>query len=256
MWHAVATPARMSYCGQNGMPPTSSPLDLLLAVLKSPALSAEFAPQTGLWSEIKRLAEIHRFSGMLAHSASSWLPPSERPWRDGVLMSHHHRHTQRLQALQILIEAFRCEGCRLYLTQGASSRGTLLRRPFSAPFQRSGSIDLRARCAVGCPRHAETGISAGKRLSVAFAAPRQSTSEFRRHRQFAPSGSSLSLAGRWDFHRLFRVYRSQPQLALAFGLRIEFPVTRGTRPSIRASTRLTTPFTGLRWLYDVMAIAR
>ena len=129
----------MSYCGQNGMPSPSTPLDLLLAVLKSPALAAEFAPQAGLWPEIKRLAEIHRFSGLLAHSASAWLPASERPWRDGVLMSHHRRHAQRLQALRMLIEAFRAEavGC-------ISLKGPLLAERFYAvPFLRpSNDLDL------------------------------------------------------------------------------------------------------------------
>lgn len=129
----------MSYCGQNGMPSSSSPLDLLLAVLKSPFLAAEFAPQAGLWREIKRLAEIHRFSGLLAHSASAWLPASERPWRDGVLMSHHRRHAQRLQALRQLIEAFRTEGVVC-----VSLKGPLLaERFYPVPFLRpSNDLDL------------------------------------------------------------------------------------------------------------------
>jgi hypothetical protein len=121
------------------MPPTFTPLDRLLAVLKSPALAAEFASRDGLWPEIKRLAEVHRFSGLLAHSASAWLPVSERPWRDSVLMSHHRRHAQRLQALRVLTEAFRDEGVACISLKGP----LLAERFYPVPFLRpSNDLDL------------------------------------------------------------------------------------------------------------------
>jgi hypothetical protein len=121
------------------MPSNPTPLDRLLAVLKSPALATEFAPQGDLWAEIKRLAEIHRFSGLLAHSTSAWLPASERPWRDGVLMSHHRRHAQRLQALRLLIEAFRAEGVVCISLKGP----LLAERFYPVPFLRpSNDLDL------------------------------------------------------------------------------------------------------------------
>jgi hypothetical protein len=121
------------------MPPTPSPLDRLLAVLKSPPLAAELAPQSALWSEIKRLAEIHRFSGLLAHSTSAWLPSSERPWRDSVLMSHHRRHAQRLQTLRLLTEAFRAERLACISLKGP----LLAERFYPVPFLRpSNDLDL------------------------------------------------------------------------------------------------------------------
>ena len=102
-------------------------------------MAAEFAPQAGLWSEIKRLAEIHRFSGLLAHSASAWLPASERPWRDGVLMSHHRRHAQRLQSLRLITEAFRAEGVNCISLKGP----LLAERFYAVPFLRpSNDLDL------------------------------------------------------------------------------------------------------------------
>ena len=92
------------------MPNCPAPLDRLLAVLKTPALAADLTQQIDLWSEIKRLAEIHRFSGWLAHATGMWLPASERQWRDRVLMTHHRRHQQFSRQLRILAEAFRAQG--------------------------------------------------------------------------------------------------------------------------------------------------
>src|SRR5580658_4358109 len=94
-------------------PPHNRPadaLDSLLAVLKSPALAPELAADARQWSGIKRLAEIHRFSGWLAHATSQWLPASERPWRDRVLMAHHRRHQQFLKQLRIFVDAFCAQG--------------------------------------------------------------------------------------------------------------------------------------------------
>lgn len=119
-----------------------TPLDRMLAVLKNPEVAGDLATEPGIWSGIKRLAEIHRFSGFLAHSTSAWLPPSERSWRDRILINHHRRHKQRLQALSRLIEAFRSEG-----VDCVSLKGPLLAERFYAtPFLRpSNDLDLLIR---------------------------------------------------------------------------------------------------------------
>lgn len=116
-----------------------SPLDGLLAVLKTPELAADLAAQPGLWTEIKRLAEIHRFSALLAHNSTAWLPPAERPWRDRILTMHHRRHAQRLEALRRLTEGFHNEGLVC-----VSLKGSLLAERFYAqPFLRpSNDLDL------------------------------------------------------------------------------------------------------------------
>jgi hypothetical protein len=121
------------------MPRSLTPLDELLAVLKTPSLAADFTSGTDCWSAIKRLAEIHRFAGLLAQRSSPWLPPSERKWRDQVLMSHHLRHLQRLHALRRLTEAFRSEGVTC-----VSLKGPLLaERFYPDPFLRpSSDLDL------------------------------------------------------------------------------------------------------------------
>jgi hypothetical protein len=126
------------------MPSTPTALDHLLATLKSPSLAAEFASRTDLWAEIKRLAEIHRFSGLLAYSTSVWLPASERPWRDLVLMQHHRRHRHFLDQQRVFIDAFRAKGIPC-----VSLKGPLLaERIYAAPFLKfSHDLDILVRLA-------------------------------------------------------------------------------------------------------------
>lgn len=92
------------------MPSSSRPgvdaFDSFLAVLKTPALAVDLAARTEVWNEIKRLAEVHRLSGVLAYSTSTWLPGAERPWRDQLLMKHHRRHALFLRQLRDILAAF------------------------------------------------------------------------------------------------------------------------------------------------------
>lgn len=107
-------------------------LDSLMTILRTPEVVADVCRDAESWTEIKRLAEIHRFTGQLAYSCSAFLPPSERQWRDQVLMTHHHRHTQRLAALRKLIEAFAGED-----VTAVSVKGPLLaERYYSQPYLR------------------------------------------------------------------------------------------------------------------------
>lgn len=124
------------------MPYSPTPLDRLLSVLKTPALAGDLALQSDLWTEIRRQAETHRFSGLLAHSTSAWLPASERPWRDQVLMACHQRHHQRLAALGRLTDGFRNEGVPC-----VSLKGPLLaERYYAQPFLRPcNDLDLLIR---------------------------------------------------------------------------------------------------------------
>lgn len=114
-------------------------LDGLLAVLKTPALAADLSLRADLWTEIKRLAEIHRFPGLLAHATSPWLPASERPWRDRTLMTQHRRHAHRLQALRRLVDAFRNEGLPCVSLKGPLLAERFYPHPFLRP---SNDLDL------------------------------------------------------------------------------------------------------------------
>jgi len=116
--------------------------DSFLAVLKTPALAADLASQPDFWTEIKRLAEVHRLSGVLAHSTSRWLPASERAWRDRILMMHHRKHQVFLRQLRAILDAFDTAGIAC-----VALKGPLLAERFHAvPFLKtSHDLDLLVR---------------------------------------------------------------------------------------------------------------
>lgn len=237
------------------MPSTPSPLDRLLAVLKSPALAAEFAPQAGLWAEIKRLAEIHRFSGLLAHSASAWLPPSERPWRDSVLMSHHRRHAQRLEMLRLLVEAFRAENVACI-----SLKGPLLsERFYPLPFLRpSNDVDLLIHeCDVSSTVRLMRKL--GFRLEDGY--PWNLQRRVNQHLTFSGADRSprVEIHYRWEaggilidpdgFADRSCVWRSPSGLEARV-------LSRADEAFYCCVHAANHAFHRLRWLYDVIAIAR
>ena len=120
----------------------SNALDCLLAVLRSPERAAEFVGQPPIWDEIKRLAEVHRFTGHLAWVTSASLPPSEKAWRDRVLMTHHRRHAERLAALRRLVEAFAEERITCVSLKGPLLAERFYEQPFLRP---ANDLDLLVR---------------------------------------------------------------------------------------------------------------
>jgi len=118
-------------------------LDSLLAILKTPELAVEVSRQPEFWAEIKRLAEIHRFSGVLADSTLPWLPASERPWCDRTLMRHYSQHKNFLNQLQALASAFDEAGIPCVALKGPA----LAERYFAKPFLKfHHDLDLLMRC--------------------------------------------------------------------------------------------------------------
>lgn len=244
----------MSYC-QNGMPSSPTPLDRLLAVLKSPALAAEFAPDIALWSEIKRLAEIHRFSGLLAYSTSAWLPAAERPWRDSVLMSHHRRHAQRLQALRLLTEAFRAEGLACISLKGP----LLAERFYPVPFLRpANDLDLLIH-----ERDVGSTVRLMQRLGFRLenGYPWRLQRRVNQHLNFAATESSprVEVHYRWraggilidsdEFADRCRNWRSPS----GFESSVLSPADEAFYSCVHAANHA---FHRLRWLYDVRTIAK
>jgi len=120
----------------------SNALDCLLAVLRSPERAAEFVHQPAVWEEIKRLAEVHRFTGHLAYTTAAWLPPSEKAWRDRILMTHHRRHANRLAALRRLVEAFAEDRIPCVSLQGPLLAERFYDQPFLRP---ANDLDLLVR---------------------------------------------------------------------------------------------------------------
>jgi hypothetical protein len=118
-------------------------LDSLLAILKTPELAAEASRQPAFWTEIKRLAEIHRFSGLLAESTSPWLPASQRHWCEQTLIRHYARHKDFVTQLQALTRAFADAGIPCVALKGP----VLAERYFAKPFLKSHhDLDLLMRC--------------------------------------------------------------------------------------------------------------
>ncbi|HEY4087307.1 MAG TPA: nucleotidyltransferase family protein [Bryobacteraceae bacterium] len=159
----------------------SNALDHLLAVLRSPERAAEFAGQPAVWEEIKRLAEVHRFTGHLAWVTSAWLPPSEKTWRDQTLMTHHRKHAQRLKALRRLVEAFAEERIAC-----VSLKGPLLaERSYEHPFLRPArDLDM-----LVC--ESDIGRAAGLMMKLGFDLPGSSPwplhREIDKHLDFSPT---------------------------------------------------------------------
>ena len=139
----------------------SNALDRLLAVLRSPERAAEFVGQPGIWEEIKRLAEVHRFTAHLAWVTSAWLPPSEKAWRDQILMTHHRRHMQRLAALRRLVEAFAEEGIACVSLKGPLLAERFYEQPFLRP---ANDLDL-----LVC--ESDIGRAAGLMMKLGFDLP-------------------------------------------------------------------------------------
>jgi hypothetical protein len=192
----------MSYCGQ-GMTSSSAPLsgstrapeianlsdsprgsafDSLLAVLNTPALAADLSRDPHLWTEIRRLADIHRFSGLLAHSTSQWLPASERPWRDRTLMMHHRRHYQFLNQQRMFSDAFRAEGIPCVALKGP----LLAERLHPVPFLKwSHDLDLFVRVA-DIPRSVQVMQAMG--FSLAGDCPWKLLRKYTHHLNFTGAG--------------------------------------------------------------------
>jgi len=232
-----------------------SGLDSLLAVLKSPELATDLSARPELWAEIKRLAEVHRFSGWLAHSASPWLSPSERPWRDQTLMMHHRRHAQRLAALRRLIEAFREEGISCVSLKGPLLAERFYERPYLRP---ANDLDLLIH-------ERDVGRSARVMSQLGFQLegrhPWQLHRKLDKHLDFHPAGN----LPRVEIH--FRLKAGGAFLPAAefldractwpspsgFEALVLSPSDDAFYSCVHAANHV---FHRLRWLYDTICIAR
>lgn len=260
----------MSYCCQNGMPSSSTPgttgttetgdggasaLDRLLAVLKTPALAADLAVRTDLWTEIKRLAEIHRFSGLLAHDSSRWLPPSERPWRDQTLMLHHRRHARRLAALRRLTEAFQKEGVACVSLKGPLLAERCYAQPLLRPsndldlliYEKEAAPSVRLMLKLGFqlkgsyPWHLQRQVVQHLNFRATDGSPHVEV-----HYRLLAGGSYLAAS---EFMDRSVIWRSPS----GFESRVLSPADEAFYSSVHAANHA---FHRLRWLYDTITMAR
>jgi hypothetical protein len=232
-----------------------SPLGQLLTILRNPSGAEEFASRADLWKQVVRVAEVHRLSGLLAHHASPFLPPTERQWRDRVLMMHHRGHNQRLAALRRLTDAFDEAGISC-----VSLKGPLLaERFYPQPFLRTSSdLDLLI------PEHA-AGRAARLMGQLGFTLqgnyPWQLQRRVTQHLNFASTegstrvevhyylsagGSSIAASGFLESSVLWRS-------ASGFESRVMSPADEAFYSCVHGARHA---FHRLRWLYDAILIAR
>lgn len=230
-------------------------LDILLQILKTPELASEVSRQPGIWTEIKRLAEVHRFSGLLAHNSSAWIPTTERQWRDQTLMRHHGLHAQRLGALGILGEAFRRENIAI-----VSLKGPLLaERFYQVPFLRpSNDIDVLVR-KKDIGRAARLMIRLGFELEGSY--PWKLQQHLVHHLNFGATDFSPRVEMHYDLIAAGRIVEAEGFLNRAIPWHsptgLEFHVLEMADEAfyscVHAAKHL---FHRLRWLYDTITIAR
>ncbi len=233
----------------------SNALDSLLAILRSPERASEFVGQPAVWEEIKRLAEVHRFIAHLAWVTSAWLPPSEKTWRDQVLMTHHRRHAQRLSALRRLVEAFAGEGIPCVSLKGPLLAERFYDQPFLRP---ANDLDLLVR---------EEDIGRAARLMMKLGFDLPGSRPWRLHREidkhldfpstaqlprveihyrlkgggaFLPAGEFIERACKWSSPAGFESMVFSPADELFYC---------GVHAANHAFHRI-------RWLYDTLRIAR
>ncbi|HVY92676.1 MAG TPA: nucleotidyltransferase family protein [Bryobacteraceae bacterium] len=234
----------------------SNPLDQLLIVLKTPEHAAEFASQPAVWEEIKRLAEVHRFTAQLAYSTSAWLPPSERAWRDQTLMTHHRRHAQRLETLRQLLEAFAEAGIACVSLKGPLLAERFYEQPFLRPAR---DLDLLIHeHEVG--RAARLMMKLGYRLHGSYPWPmhrdidkhldfriRENVPGVEVHFQAEGANGVFMTAG--EFMDRACLWKSPS----GFEAKVLAPADEAFHSALHAATHA---FHRLRWLYDTMRIAR
>jgi hypothetical protein len=232
-----------------------TPLDRLLMVLRNPSRAAELASRADLWKEIVRVAEVHRLSGLLAHGVSQFLPPTERPWRDRVLMMHHRRHSHRLAALRRLTDAFQEAGITCVSLKGPLLAERFYPHPFLRP---SSDLDLLI------PEHT-AGAAARLMGKLGFVLegnyPWQLQRRVTQHLNFASTdrsprveihyylsggGSSIAAAGFLERSVLWR----SPS---GFESRVMAPADESFYSCVHGARHA---FHRLRWLYDALLIAR
>lgn len=220
----------------------------MLAVLMSakPALVTDLTAQPELWAEVKRVADIHRFSGLLAYAVGPVLPPAERQWRDSVLMAHHRRHASQLAALRRLTDAFTEAGIPCLSLKGPA----LAERFYPKPYLRtSGDIDLLIP-------YAKTGAASrlmkrlGFRLEELY--PWRFQQKIAPHLTFFPTNQSPMVEVHYFLTGGPTPIRSEEFLERSAGAVLS-PADEAFYCCLHAANHA---FHRLRWVYDTLLIAR
>lgn len=235
-----------------------TPLDHLLAIIKTPARPADSVLQPASWKAVKKQAAIHGFTGLLARNSGAWLPASERPWHNRILAGHYRHYKARMALLSTLVQAFEREGIPC-----VSLKGPLFGERFCpAPFlKKSGDLDLL----IG-----EADIGRASRLMQRLGGHISGREPWRVHSRwshhvtfmFGPPENCapvevhyrLSMAGRQPIPSEEFVERAVKwSSAEGFTANVLSPADEAFYLAIHAATHC---FHRLRWLYDAILAAR
>lgn len=235
--------------------PHDTALGALLAVLKTPALAAELCGDPALWSEIKRLAEVHRLSGLLAWSVSAALPPAERPWRDSVLMTHHSRHQRFTGQLHSLVMELDNAGVPAVVLKGP----VLAERFHPVPFLKlSHDLDILVRMSE-IPTVTRLMLASGFRLVGGF--PWRIQRNCEHHLNFVAAANGLMVEVHYSFKAGAHLFPSEEFIdrsvnwrsANGLDFRVLAPADEVFYLIVHAAGHA---FQRLRWLYDALAAAK
>jgi hypothetical protein len=232
----------------------SNALDHLVTILKAPEGVTKFVSQPALWEEIKRLADVHRFTGQLAYLTSHWLPTSERSWRDRTLMTHHRRHAERLAGLRRLVEVFSEEGIACVSLKGPLFAERFYEQPFLRP---ANDIDLLVK-------ESEIGRAARVMMKLGFELPGSYSWRLHRtvdkHLDFSPTGQlpRVELHYRLQGGGTFLsaegfIERSRKSGAAGFSASVLSPPDEFFYTCMHAANHA---FHRLRWVYDTIRVAQ
>jgi hypothetical protein len=232
----------------------SNSLDNLLAVLRSPERAAEFVGQPELWEEIKRLAEVHRFTAQLAWTTAAWLPPAEKAWRDQILMTHHRRHAQRLASLKRIVEAFAEEKIACVSLKGPLLAERFYDQPFLRP---ANDLDIVVReNEIG--RAARLMLALGYSLDGSFPWPIHRIASH--HLEFRAAGSPEV-----ELHYAMQVGRSRLEPAEFIERSVIWKSPSGLEARVLSNAdeafhsclhAASHAFRRLRWVFDFLSITR
>lgn len=124
--------------------PNSNGVTLLAAVMLDPSRATLAASSPEWWQEVKRQAEVHGLSAVLAHRCGQYLSTSESAasesvWMSGVVATHLASHNRRLRELKAIYSALNAEGIR-----AVALKGPVLGERYLHPvyLKVSGDLDL------------------------------------------------------------------------------------------------------------------
>jgi hypothetical protein len=186
---------------------------------------------------------------------SSWLPASERVWRDKTLMKHHRQHHQLLRQAQIFSEAFRAARIPCIALKGP----VFAERIYPVPFLKNSSdLDLLVGVSAVAPS-VRLLESLGARLTGDY--PWIVMQKYKHHLFFAGSGDLRPT----ELHYFLKAGANILETKQFFNRAVTWQSAKGAEFLVLSPAdevfylivhAAGHAFQRLRWLYDALALAK